>query len=487
MKKLLLSLLLLSYLLFGYSQNWRPIIEGERHHFSYFPTAFITNTIYIDSVTTEGQEIIYHLNRIVVECDTCDAPGFVMPYLLDQGQFLQKQMVKQENGGYRFEGASEFLLYPEAEEGASWMYDAANGVSATVTAVMENQVFDQTDSIKLITLSNDQTILLSKSFGLLEFGSDEMSGLYSLNGLEVAELGEQLPNFWRFFDFNVGDVFQYYTRESTEPGTPFYRDTLEKRTILTKEILSDGFRYTVRRIGYWGMYFGPYEQYYFEDTTMVEYHYDAHDWFNQYPQEEGIMKRPADYFCYYPTEESPVRGIVNYYIDSQDQLSTKILGDMEDLQPLFCEDETNPDMGERSITDGYWEIYKEGLGLYDYNLWVFEVTASKTLQAYVKGGDTTGIIIDDDMLVSTTTPTSTKLKLELSPNPTSGALLVHFGQPLKAETPMQILSLNGQIMLQTMIQSGQLSHSLDVSYLPKGLYFLQLQNGNGQATRFSVH
>ncbi|MEN0006916.1 MAG: T9SS type A sorting domain-containing protein [Bacteroidota bacterium] len=467
-------LLLLASLLCTASvaQDWIPILENERHHFQFSDSSSITNTIYIDSVTTQGEEIFYHLNRVVALCDTCTY-DFIIPYATNEGQFLQQRMVRQADGGFRFEGADNFVLYPQLPEGSSWMFETTTNVEATISSVAETTIFGELDSTKTISLSDGRSMICSKAHGLLAF-PDSAATSYELVGLEVADLGEQVPDHWDFFDFNVGDVFQYFSRSSLNPGKPHFIETVEKLTVLEKTILPQGYQYSMRRVGYEGRYEGFYFEFPFEDTIQVDYFYKETDCFNRYPGEVGTVVQAPWLVCYDTPDMERAQGEVFYYIDTADQLRTKTLGERYEFATLFCHDEENPTIGDREyIVDQYHEVYKEGLGLVDYGYFIFEVWGNRRLEGYVKNGDTVGVVTSD-IILDTDRPFEPSLQLTLAPNPVANSLFVDFQVPLPDEGQLIIWSMNGQALLRQVVSTGQPRVELDVSFLPKGTYSLQL-------------
>ncbi|RME93337.1 MAG: T9SS C-terminal target domain-containing protein, partial [Bacteroidetes bacterium] len=84
-------------------------------------------------------------------------------------------------------------------------------------------------------------------------------------------------------------------------------------------------------------------------------------------------------------------------------------------------------------------------------------------------------------------PTSTEevladLPLQVFPNPASARLQVRFGAELQGEVQLDLLNVAGQrVLAQQFGASPQLE--LDVSRLPAGIYFLQVQTEQGHATR----
>lgn len=204
-KNLLLFLFFVPF--FTNAQEWNPINLHDKYNYQIETANYISHTIWVDSVDLVDGDSIFYLNRIVVDCPNCD-PNFPNKYkIANQGQFLQEKMIKKQNGGYRFEGNQTFFLKPKTSLNESWIYDSMQNIQATVILIAEEDVLGNIDSVKTILLSNNDTLLLSKNHGIIQFA--ESTNQYSIRGIEGKNIGEQVPGFWDFYDFEIGDVFQY--------------------------------------------------------------------------------------------------------------------------------------------------------------------------------------------------------------------------------------------------------------------------------------
>ena len=137
--------------------------------------------------------------------------------------------------------------------GVPWIYDTIQNVTAEITEKTYSTVLGLTDSIQTIILSNGDSIVLSKNHGIVKYPA--ISGTnqyYRLIGLErniVA--GTKIPNFFDFFNYNIGDEFEY-DYGKINPGESF--DMNDHFIISQKNIFPDSINYTVD--GNWyGHYF----------------------------------------------------------------------------------------------------------------------------------------------------------------------------------------------------------------------------------------
>lgn len=85
--------------------------------------------------------------------------------------------MKQLPGGiYRFADTLIFELSVNNGINDSWMFDAANNISATVLYSGIQTVFGSNDSVKTALLSTNDTILPSGNHGILQFPDFRMPG-----------------------------------------------------------------------------------------------------------------------------------------------------------------------------------------------------------------------------------------------------------------------------------------------------------------------
>jgi len=209
MKKTILCVLLL-FPIISYAQNWNLINAENKYYFKSGNINYISNTIFADSFSVVANDTVFYLNRIVKDCFECDPMNPHKFKLANQGQFLQKEITKHADGTYRFYGDREYFVNPHFTVGQSWVFDTIQNVVATVDTIYEQDVFGLLDSVKVISIGNDSTITISKNNGIINFGIDSeeyvLSGISGQNNVGASPFQKE-----DFFDFNVGDVFQYWT------------------------------------------------------------------------------------------------------------------------------------------------------------------------------------------------------------------------------------------------------------------------------------
>ncbi|MEO6303245.1 MAG: hypothetical protein ABIP51_08730, partial [Bacteroidia bacterium] len=94
-------------------------------------------------------------------------------------------------------------------------------------AVGTKTVFAVSDSIKTIVIGLNDTLVLSKSFGIIQFPKPySLNKYYRLVGIENAATydvnavyGTKVPNFWDMYNYTIGDMF-YMTDEHCVYNNP---------------------------------------------------------------------------------------------------------------------------------------------------------------------------------------------------------------------------------------------------------------------------
>ena len=175
---------------FLFAQSWQPLTLHEKFNYSVDTVGLITRTLRVDSVKVVNGDSLFYLNRIVTGCDTCSDTAY---RLCNQATFLGKEMVKKAGGLFWFRSPGSLVVKSFANTGQTWLYDTLNNIQAQVVQKSFEPVFGINDSIKQIQLSNGKTLLLSKSFGFIQFQESGMD--YQLEGIEGRNLGQQVPLF----------------------------------------------------------------------------------------------------------------------------------------------------------------------------------------------------------------------------------------------------------------------------------------------------
>jgi hypothetical protein len=259
MKTLLLLFLLP---LFSTAQNWSVFNSHDHYNYKEAGAPLITNVLFADSFKVDGTDTLYYTNRIAREFTTSwgqfnDTGERNLP------QFLHAVIRRSVNGVYTFYDDTikdfyrpdTFAIQTLANAGDSWVYDSTAGIISTVDSIFAITQFGISDSAKQIGLSNGDKFLLSKSFGLLSFTADTIVGdstkplQFTLQGIEMRNLGDSVINFWNVYNFDVGDVF--FSVENFYGPDPYTLDYVEnKQAVISKVIYPDSISYTFSDIFY---------------------------------------------------------------------------------------------------------------------------------------------------------------------------------------------------------------------------------------------
>ena len=241
--KVLLSFLLVLTFFIAHSQNWELFNSYDKYNYcknyNAGTNSLTTNVLFADSFKILGSDTLYYLNRVIVPISTsCPFDSALM----NMPQFLQKEIKRSAiNGGYNLINPDTLVILAYAGLGDSWLYDTVHNITATIIEVDESTTFGVPDSVKIILLNtgtNDDTILLSKSFGILNFRTN------SLLGIQTRGIGDSVIGFREIFDMNVGDVLMYEWRFDLLPGDRY--TSYGKYAILGKQSFGDSMIYRVK-------------------------------------------------------------------------------------------------------------------------------------------------------------------------------------------------------------------------------------------------
>lgn len=464
MKKIILTFLLFScFGNFTLAQNWKPLNTTEKYNFQNNTANYVSNTLWVDSIEINGTDSIFYLNRVVLVCDTCQSSISLYPEfkLKNQGQFLQKQMVKKSDGDFCFEGNSNFVLKPYANLGIAWLADTLNNISAEIILLEEQMIFGNVDSVKTIQFSNGKEIILSKNHGILFFTDFENEVTYDLVGIEGRDIGTVVPDIFDFYNFEVGDVFQYrYDYANCVPC--FYINRLWKETIISKEVYPDSIVYE-REVIENGWSSSITEEFiiYFDTTHPTNYY--------------NLELTPN------PSEDNDIyKDHASSYIDDNG-LVTKIFGTSYEASfggeialNYVNASTTNNDL--LMTTDGgTFHVYKEGLGEVMNLYQVFETTSSLILEGHVKDGDTTGVVLSDiEIMTSLNDLKYDDLTFGVSPNPFYENAQITFSKNTTERLLLQVFSFSGQLIFENEIPKGSLTYEINRNELNDGMYMLKV-------------
>lgn len=466
----------------AFTQDWMPVPIDTKLNYRHSDLDYISHTLWIDSIETNGPDTLYYLNRIAIPC-----PGQPDKALRNRPQFLQKTMVRINGSGlFRFVDPGNFYLDVEAATGSHWVFDSALNIIATVTGISVMEIFGVPDSVKTIGLDyrTETTIRLSKSFGIIEFPDLGGDGIYVLEGIQNTSLGRQVPGFWEVFDFENGDVFQYnYFEGGPGPESWEYRTT--KFTINSKTVTNDGFSYVVSGYinGEIHWYNGPTQYYSYPFSYTYTYNYVDYNylpWFNN-----QLIEMP-EAECYTPSgQENREFSIVRTNVMPFGLIRT-LIGryDFNQENNIYYEENASNDT---LILVEAIEVYcfgvtinefGEGQGRTKYNIGQEESQEKDKLVGYIKDGDTVGVITPDSLLCTSLGDERLCDKnVSIWPNPVHDVLFVEINSPITEtdDLTFMICDIFGNILKTSVLPPEGITRINLQSFTP-GLYFFEVKN-----------
>jgi hypothetical protein len=461
-------------------QNWRIINPSYKYNYQHDTANYIASTIYVDSIDVIEGDSVFYLNRIMAPCDTCTSLpwGPDNYYLKNQPQFLQRMMTRLEDNTWKFHDTAIFYIKPKTSVGGSWIFDSSLMIIAQVENKYLDTAFNIQDSMKRIVLSNGREIILSKNFGILEYEPPDGINL-TLEGIEGPGLGTQVPKFHDFFDFQVGDIFQYQISAGWATGIGYEAiDTYEKVTILEKIESTDSLHYDIHKIGrtvHWDTNF-PYDTSYFNEFVSITYIDSTDHACNRYQNEK--VNRPLGFYDDFPHFTKMILKREN------DTMMVREEGDYQTYWGSvftyhnYPDTSLHADLLEVCCADQFVRTYKTGLGETFYFLWIFEIEESKELIGYIKNGDTTGVIIDDSILTSTIEAGSRAKSFKLYPNPADDYFIISYSE-IPERSILSIYTISGVPVKSIQLGKTTQNQRIDVPDINPGLYVIVLRNSKG--------
>jgi hypothetical protein len=462
MKKLI-CILVLFFPGIAFSQQWRPVTSIEKFNYQIDTAGYISNVISVDSFSIQNNDTLFYLNRIVTRCAGC--PDTVLR-LFNQPQFLERKMTRNTGGIYMFSDPGKFWIKTLAGLNATWVFDSLANITAQVTSKTYELVLNQWDSVKTISLSNGEMIRLSKGHGIIQFPLTGTTHYYTLEGIAGRNLGVLVPGFHEFFNFNVGDVFQYHG-ESMSYGTGDGGGSLTKNRIISKDSTSSGYNYGIIVTG-----MSWYEDMIGYHGDSTHFYYTSTEIFTNSPAQpcnidpQGIVSNPPGVW-----DSSLFASIMKIYIDTGQAISRQMGAHYFYPPELYTFGG-----GDTLVPNGanqYVDKYTVGLGRVDFEYDPFESYVHYELIGYVKNGDTIGTVYPDNFLLQGIAGTTKNDLIHIFPNPSKDKLTVEIPE-LSGNNQLSISTIEGQLLILRQIKG--IRTTIDISNLPAGVYFVRLNN-----------
>lgn len=477
------------------AQNWALLNPAYKYNYSNDGSDTISNQIFVTHIDTLGVDSFrYELNRIGVVCDTCPAsmggPCDGCFVRTNQPQFLGFDCLRSGDTWY-FNAQDTFIIKSPVGIGTSWLFSASTGVNATVDAEWGESLFSTDDSLRRILLSNGDTLMLSRSFGLVALRQGNVQ--YDLLGVEGAGVGRLYPSPLGFFDYQPGDVLTYRVLDTYEcstsdhPSFPHIVSHYWTATITGRSSTPDTLIYTTStartlphppsdcpQVAYSPIWPVPSDEWQFTTSSVLA----RHPILASYPgqvMDSSLAWIFVDWFqpmylaTYGITPDG--RAIVRSQHLGVSYGPTSHFNTSEEIAPgLFP-------FSQDALVN-IW--YEEGLGIrkaeFFIDLAIFGV--SLDLVGAILGGDT--IIPPPVIEWEVGVPAEMLAQFSIHPNPAADMLMLEITNTQKAHWHMMDVSSKqvgtGQIL-------DKAPHLIDVSTLAEGVYVFVLVTDECQSTQ----
>ncbi|MGV6861115.1 MAG: T9SS type A sorting domain-containing protein [Putridiphycobacter sp.] len=472
MKSILLLALSVFVINFSFAQDWSVINPNRTVFFQHSDSAYISNTIVVDSTDVLGMDSTFYTGYAFKYCDTCQGFSLAQPIIYRYAKELLGFSITHSSSHQNYI-LDEDTIYHHAQLSDSWDFNASQ--TASVVAVGETSILGVTDSIKTIELSTNDTIILSKNYGVIRYPDFENPGAYyDMVGYHEGQnsFGDYLPNFWRTYDFNVGDVFYY---SGNGYSVNFDVSSFTKKSIVTiLEVLTSGD--TIKyKVGYHGYKKMPY---YTSVIDTVDYFYLV-NYIELNENSFGVtgvqsyLDPPLDFQNFY--KFFFVGNLYNPLNTGtpKTQISKPVFSSVYGVgkEIYYCKVLTDSLLKFEDMSDsgtGKLELFN-GIGRKYQTYQIFEIMDNDYLEGAIIYGDTLGQVftIPDDIGVKELVLDNS---LDIYPNPTTN--LIYLPQAFKT---VSVFTTLGQKNLE--VNTGDTI--LDLSALPKGIYLIQAVDQNG--------
>ena len=470
MKKIItFQLIYVFTIICSYAQDWSPINSHEKFNYRLTGANIVSAQIKADSAKLINGDSVYYLNRIAKYCDTCKQTSYIRSNL---PQFLQKKVTILNTGFYNFKDSLNIVLHTMAPLNYTWLYDSTKYITAQVAQIKQETIFGVLDSVRVISLSSGDTVIVSKSYGIIrypyEYGNTD--SCYTLTGIEGRNVGELLPGFKGAFNWNVGDMFEIHWNETNgQYGPSGFVYVTYKFTINNKYVNGDTIKYIIHlqqyNNGHWNLFNinsrNPIDTLIFIDS--------ANHIANNYPGQ--LCNLPINWNNSYPNQ------FQNYFTNNGGYFSNNGEGGYPypDLGVTTIRADKLGEISQDSSFSSNLPInsaqFHDGLGLTSYTIADLEYNENWALVAYRKGNDTVGTFTPDSDFPTAIATAQQPVKAALVyPNPAKDNITIAFTQPQQGSITLS--NVQGQTVKEEKL--GGVSTTIDISALTPGMYILSV-------------
>ncbi|HET6990566.1 MAG TPA: hypothetical protein VFJ43_04545, partial [Bacteroidia bacterium] len=205
-----------------HAQNWGIYKSGDSLLYYMNGHTYDSTSVFIqtDSILVTGSDTTFIMNRKVIK-DPNSAYSGNQPFI------FQRNIIHFSNDVWELNDTANWFLHPKDSLLSSWIFDSTYNINATISRIYSGLVLGQNDSIKTISLSNGDSILVSKNHGIIDFPSS-LTGTskYAIAAYNHS-VTDSVPGFFRMFAFQPGDIMEYTSYHysyclNAFPTFPFY-------------------------------------------------------------------------------------------------------------------------------------------------------------------------------------------------------------------------------------------------------------------------
>jgi hypothetical protein len=474
----------------SFSQNWQLVNPAYKYNYYSTNPAIASASIWVDSLKNN----IFFLNRIIAPCDTCisahlannfEDTGYV---LSNQPTFMQRKLSKGSNGIYNFTDKGNIVIHTQNSLQTSWLFDSVSNISAQFIFKTATTVFSSTDSVQGIRLSSGDTILLSKNYGIIQYPRVYASHqYYTLAGVEGINLGVQTLKFKDFFNFSVGDVFQYSTTDDNYIFyPPFFTQGIKKIQILKRMQYTDTISYQVKITALDSQWLGGNTPVYTYSTGIdtVSFIDSANHFTNLYTNQlvpvittqYGSITTPSINQLQLDVDARGIAvkryGITCPNVESNGK-NYGLASSVDSINPyLYLIRNAVLILGREA---------KAGLGITSDVYNNTDEVKTTCLTAYVKGKDTVGMLIPDAQLLTVASyKANPALNICLFPNPAHEGCIIAFSSLFKGS--VEIYNNAGQLVFSDAVNNIA-QYKIDISNFSAGIYLIKCNSSDSFITK----
>ncbi|MFN8286730.1 MAG: T9SS type A sorting domain-containing protein [Chitinophagales bacterium] len=413
---------------------------------------------------------VLHLNRIVGYDSAANYYSQFLPC------FIGTEIYTHGNT-FTITEKTPICLVPSTPIGITWLYDTAQNITAQVSAINATLIFSQPDSVMTISLSNGDSILLSKLYGLISFPIKYNRQVSVIGVRDSVCHGECIPNTLEMLDFEVTDVFMYKASDFSYEEAPSTttHNTIEyrKRIITSKTVFADSTVYESLVLQRNEHYTNSVFDYYTQTT---------------YNEPFTVMPNSGDIVSAIPYTPTPVNFITNFgwpyglfsYLAATtnyrvtDVTKTDLGQYQKTNSSLYCLPGDTFVQFNNSSPDR--KVYTEHLGLTYYYAEGFESGWHEVEQlGYVHNGIVHGTVFQDNEVVSAIEKNSFD-DIAIYPMPASEFLSVKGAVGFD----ISLMNLYGDAVAK---RKGDSETRLNIEDLVPGTYFLRFNDSHNFYTK----